>query len=1080
MKGSKRKFMLFIVVLLSFSGMVQMIYAEATNEKVIQVNEQTKKIVLDEYITVLMDEKHAYTIEDIVAHDYSGEFTPYTGKGRPNYGYSNAAYWVRFDVDHMMEENHWLLEIGSSKLNEVKVYTENPHNGNYEEQIFRNDVSFNERGIKHRYYVAPLLLGEDTSSAVYLRFVTGSSVQIPLTLWNEVAYFEHVQTEYALLGLLFGVSFVMAIYNLFLFFSIRERSYLFYVLVVFFNTLLYLTDTGLSDQFLWPTIVPSFIVSVTALMYLSSLSGLLFVHSFLSISKRKPYLDRMFKVLMLLNMLGFMMRQITFTGAVYGAAVSVVLTIILIIFATSQAVWEGYRPARYLLMAWGFFLIGVFVSLMVDVGVIPLTLFTKYAWQITTSLEVILLSFALGDKYKAYREEKELAVRQANKVQQEALENLKQTDKLKDEFLTITSHELQTPLNGIIGIAETMRDGAVGRVSPEMTSHLTMIISSGQRLSHLIHDILDYSNLKNDQLKMEFGPVRLQETINIVLAICQPLVKEKEVELVSEMTGMEDVVVYADERRIQQILYNLVGNAIKFTAEGKVTVSVSLLEDKVQLDVIDTGKGISFAEQDDIFKQFYQVDDGETREVGGSGIGLNVAKILTEKHGGSLSVRSEVGQGSKFSFTLPVYTGEVIQDVRPADLEEIVVNPVEETSQVHKHYPPQQKGAARILIVDDDPINLQVLLNQLNLAGYEVMTATTGQEVLEMVQYEQVDLLILDIMMPKMSGYEVCQRLREQFSLIELPILMLTAKNQVQDKIIAFEYGANDYLSKPCDRKELLTRVDTLIQLKQLNVELQHVNESLEEQVRERTVELEIANEDLEGMAETRRLLFANIAHDLGAPITVIYNYIQALDKGLIEMDEQAHYLELVYSKMHVLNRLISDLFDLSKLEAKQLDLYIYEKNVFEWVSHLKQKYVIEMKYVNRKFSASADSIDPDYVCFIDEQRMEQVFSNIIRNAIHHTSKANGKIEVAVTLDKEKEEITFRFHDNGDGIDEEMLPFIFERYYKAKTTSEGHKGIGLGLTIVKGIVDAHKGRVWVESEFGVGTTFYVSLPIQKR
>src|SRR5699024_1194639 len=101
-------------------------------------------------------------------------------------------------------------------------------------------------------------------------------------------------------------------------------------------------------------------------------------------------------------------------------------------------------------------------------------------------------------------------------VQQEALENLRQTDKLKDEFLTITSHELQTPLNGIIGIAETMRDGAVGRVSPEMTSHLSMIITSGKRLSHLIHDILDYSNLKNDQLKMEFGPVRLQETINIV------------------------------------------------------------------------------------------------------------------------------------------------------------------------------------------------------------------------------------------------------------------------------------------------------------------------------------------------------------------------------------------------------------------------------------------------------------------------------------------------------------------------------------------------------------------------------------
>src|SRR5690606_32549656 len=151
----------------------------------------------------------------------------------------------------------------------------------------------------------------------------------------------------------------------------------------------------------------------------------------------------------------------------------------------------------------------------------------------------------------------------------------------------------------------------------------------------------------------------------------------------------------------------------------------------------------------------------------------------------------------------------------------------------------------KILIADDEPINLQVLTNQLALEGYAVVTAGDGQSVIDYVEQGPVDLLILDIMMPNMSGYEVCQRLREQYSLTDLPILMLTAKNQVQDIVTAFEVGANDYLTKPCDRKELLSRVETLIQLRQMNLELIQINQSLEEKVTERTNELAEANQSL-------------------------------------------------------------------------------------------------------------------------------------------------------------------------------------------------------------------------------------------
>src|SRR5699024_6626449 len=309
-----------------------------------------------------------------------------------------------------------------------------------------------------------------------------------------------------------------------------------------------------------------------------------------------------------LSVVAFIVRQITFTGSVYIATALIIFSIILILFSSGYSLQKGYRPARYLLLAWGLFLLGVFISLMVDVGVLPLMLLTKYSWQITTIFEVVLLSFALGDQYKTYREEKEEAIRKASNIQEKALRNLKRMDKLKDEFLTITSHELQTPLNGIIGIAETLRDGVAGPLTDKMMAHLSMIIVSGKRLSHLINDILDYSHLKNNQLKITKQPVRLYEITNVVLTICQPLLQGKPIELINRIKRENNLIVYADEGRLQQILYNLVGNAIKYTDEGVVSVTAAVKGEFIRIDVIDTGVGISYYQQKRIFNQFYQVE----------------------------------------------------------------------------------------------------------------------------------------------------------------------------------------------------------------------------------------------------------------------------------------------------------------------------------------------------------------------------------------------------------------------------------------------------------------------------------------
>lgn len=1053
--------------------------AEKSNNNAILLDDLTERIILDKHIEVLSVKDFDHQVEEIASDKYDDKFKRYVGKGRPNFGYNLSTFWVRFHINNQSTIENWLLEIEAPKTNELHVHTLDNDTGQFETIKTGNNYPFLEREIEHRNFVTPIHIKAGETKVVYLQILTGSSVQVPLTLWDYTAFHAKSQNEYALLGVLFGLSVVMALYNLFLYFSIRDRSYLYYVLFVILNTLLYLVDMGLGYQYLWAERLGKDTIVVTELMYLCNIGGLLFIRSFLSVRERMKKIDNIFKLLIIINTIAFIIRQFTFAGSLYVAIILVILSIFLILYSSARLLRNGFRPARYLLLAWGLFLIGVFISLMVDVGIIPLTLFTKYAWQITTSLEIVLLSFALGDKYKTFREEKEKAIQEANEIQSEALESLKRTDKLKDEFLTITSHELQTPLNGIIGIAETMRDGVVGQLNKEMDDHLSMIITSGKRLSHLIHDILDYSNLKNDQLRMNMGSVRLFETTNIVLTICQPLLKNKSIQLINKINKKHGLTVYADESRVQQILYNLIGNAIKYTEEGMVIISASVEEEFIRIDVTDTGIGIPAQQQENIFEQFYQVENREARQFEGSGIGLNITKHLVEKHGGKLSVNSVVGKGSTFSFTLPIYVGEQVSREVSATIDTFaeIKSPI---SMGASQSDVPLEGKAKILITDDDPVNLQVLMNQLHLEGYEVITASSGKEVLEIVQYEIIDLLILDIMMPKMSGYEVCQQLRKQFSLMDLPILMLTAKTQLRDKVIAFEVGANDYLTKPCDRKELLTRVNTLIELSRLNDELKRINIVLEDKVKQRTEELQIANNNLEQMAESRTILLANIAHDLGTPITVIYNYIQSLDRGIIDKTEKEQYLHLVYSKIRILNRLISDLFDLSKLEAQQLKLDFVETNVCSWVSNVKEKMKMEISQTERQFTFESENINNTFTLLVDEQRMDQVFSNLIWNAVNHTSSIDGKIDVKVELDKENEEIIFQIADNGTGINAELIPFIFERYYKAPTTADNYGGAGIGLAIVKELVQAHGGRVWIESELEVGSIFYVALSIRRK
>jgi two-component system sensor histidine kinase ChiS len=438
------------------------------------------------------------------------------------------------------------------------------------------------------------------------------------------------------------------------------------------------------------------------------------------------------------------------------------------------------------------------------------------------------------------------ALRQSEEALKQANANLQRLDKLKDEFLANTSHELRTPLNGIIGIAESLLDGVTGSLPNETRFNLSLIVSSGRRLANLVNDILDFSKLRHEAIELQLKAVGVREIAQVVLTLSRPLIGQKDIQLINSISP-ELRAAKADENRLQQILHNLVGNAIKFTDSGTIELSAQLIQgdepstlnvEQLAISISDTGIGVAADKLERIFESFEQADGTTAREYSGTGLGLAVTKTLVELHGGKIWVESTVGVGSRFTFTLPVADTQesgvgsqpsAISHRRPSEAN-LVLSRVQRSDflvfdpvVMAAHSDPittNDEQRFHILLVDDEPVNRQVFINYLSLHNYSITQASNGLEALALLESGfKPDLILLDVMMPRLTGYEVTRQIRETWQANELPIVLLSAKNQVADLVVGLEAGANDYLTKPISKDELLARIKTHLNLQQLKAE---------------------------------------------------------------------------------------------------------------------------------------------------------------------------------------------------------------------------------------------------------------------
>jgi two-component system sensor histidine kinase ChiS len=433
------------------------------------------------------------------------------------------------------------------------------------------------------------------------------------------------------------------------------------------------------------------------------------------------------------------------------------------------------------------------------------------AYTISIGIVVLTLFFSavLSRRFAhAYSAAKRLS-RELN----EKNRSLEQLDKLKDEFIANTSHELRTPLQGIVGLAEGLSHTLSPASGSNLETGLSLIAASGRRLAHLINDIQDFSRIKHKGITLAKHAVDIRALVSTVLALAAHLRRSDSVTLDNALPE-EFPSVHGDEERLEQIFYNIVGNAIKYTPSGRITVSGHTDGAMAVITVEDTGIGIREERLATLFVPYTQAGS-DSEQQAGTGIGLSITRYLVELHGGTIAAQSRYGEGSRFTLTLPLAPPSCPQKA-PAPLLSSVLPDVTLQGLPAQTVTNVQPKPGTILIVDDDPVNRRVFATILAERYTLVLQAGDGVEALEIIENRQVDLVLLDIMMPRLDGYATLERIRKKHSPLELPVLLLTARNRSRDLVAGFRAGANDYLTKPCGCEELCARVESQMRIRKI------------------------------------------------------------------------------------------------------------------------------------------------------------------------------------------------------------------------------------------------------------------------
>ncbi|MBW1687400.1 MAG: response regulator [Deltaproteobacteria bacterium] len=728
-----------------------------------------------------------------------------------------------------------------------------------------------------------------------------------------------------------------------------------------------------------------------------------------------------------------------------------------------------------------------------------------------------------------------------------ARDELKQLDIEKSRFTANVHHELRTPLTLTLAPLEAMLGGEFGDVSELQHGYLRTMHSNGLRLLKLINNLLDLAKIEGKQLSIVRRPSAVGRMSDELIASARPLAEGKGVTLSGQ--GLEVLPeINLDADAFEKVVVNLLGNALKFTDPGgSVEMSgTATPEGGVHLVVSDSGIGLPGDQLERIFDRFAQVDTSSTRRHEGTGIGLALVKELVDLHGGQIWAESQgVGHGTQMHVVLPVgeCDSEAQEDVLQTDdgksvalgnsifamqgeldvegrnqealrLSEIQRNV--ERNQFDSMEAEQGDPSARVsedapeVLICEDNADMRRLLSFLIGREFRVRVAPNGREGLKMVRELAPDLVLTDVMMPEMSGTELCREIKGNPKTQGIPVVLVTSKAEREMKIEGLELGADDYVTKPFHPRELLARVRSLVKLHGLQEQLATQNELLKSTNVELQATLEELREAGVQLVQAERLaavgeLAAGLAHEVNNPMNFATNalrtlrgYVEdvcsvtemvaaidwsdrdALDAHVRELeklkerlefddvtDSLGELVEIVTQGLDRTQRLVSDLRDFASPgddRRTDVDLARGLQTTAQLVKHTLREAGVELQMEV-----------PEGLPFVegDARALNQVFLNLLKNAAEALHGRGGA--VCVSASSEGGSVLVQVRDDGPGIAADLLPKLFEPFY---STKQAGRGTGLGLSISRRVVADHGGTIEVSSEPGEGTTFVVTLPLQ--
>ncbi|MGL2966025.1 7TM diverse intracellular signaling domain-containing protein [Flavobacterium sp. XGLA_31] len=782
-------------ILLCLTGLFLLLSQNISAQFILQKENLTDKISIHnkaEYVDVgLLN----ISLEQVM-HSKALDFKPMPNENT-DFGFTTHHFWIRFQLKNTTDEElFYFFETARPITDVAELYTLKSDR-QVTKYVSGDAIPLAKKSFDHRKTIFKIGLKPGEMQQFYLHVKSdGEMLTMPLVLHSFEGLMKITSFEQFVFGLFYGILSIAAILYMFFFFGMRDKTFLYYSSYVVFIGLLQFSVDGYFHEFItpqsgWLSLHSVIIFATVANFFLGR-----YAQIFLKIEVYSPFINKVFYVLYGLDLLLFL--SLLFIPKVlslsYPIANVLGLILLLLIIASQVVIYVKTKAIDRFFTIGVFFLIcGFVVFILKNFSLLPQTFWTENGSKLGTGLEVIFLSLSMANLIRNLKNERE-------ELQTLALQRSEEMNELKSYFLSNISHELRTPLNAILSLTDATANETD---TAKIKSNCNIIKYSSQSLLSSVNDILDFSKIEKGELKLErhpFEPVKILEQIK---SNAVHIAQDKDLKIKFTIAENFPEQLLGDAIRFGQITNNIINNALKFTQEGHVNIQLDweqINETTITLllEVKDTGVGIPKEKMNSIFDSFSQESINNKRKFGGLGLGLYIVKTLVDMHKGKVDIQSQLGIGTLCKVALNY---ELVKTEKKI----VAVVPTEDYD---------LKGK-RILVVEDNAMN-QMVIKMITKKWLNTVVefANNGEEGVNQLKTHPFDIVLMDLQMPVMDGYEATIAIRNGDAGEEnknIPIIAVTADVMESTKERVFEIGMNKYLSKPVDKDLLFENIKSLV-----------------------------------------------------------------------------------------------------------------------------------------------------------------------------------------------------------------------------------------------------------------------------